>query len=206
MKWFTAFIFMVKACWYAQAFQSSPRGHRPFLASSPWSCQASLRDRACHAYRSNSLRMNDDSVGALLQATHVLAEAMGRGVSATDQIPYVPSDEVDNFSQIAAGSAACVLAYLWAAYEFGKRIVIQRRCAVCKGTGLVSVTKDGTKLTRPRKCYSCGGFLPWQSWGRFWEANMDVGNGGILQRPSEDYERLNQLAKDQEEGARGPIE
>lgn len=56
---------------------------------------------------------------AIRQATHVLADS-SRGGAVVDQIPYVPAESVDNFDKIVIGSAACVLAYAWAAYEFGK--------------------------------------------------------------------------------------
>lgn len=35
-------------------------------------------------------------------------------------------------------------------------------CGVCQGTGLVYITKTGKELKVPRKCFACGGFLPWQ--------------------------------------------
>lgn len=74
-----------------------------------------------------------------------------------------------------------------------QRIVTQRACAVCEGSGLVSMSRSGAKLEQPRKCYACGGFLPWENWGRFWQSNMDVGNGGVLQRPASDYGELNEV-------------
>ena len=68
-------------------------------------------------------------------------------------------------------------ATLPAAYEFGKRILIQRRCALCAGSGLISRTPGGPR----RKCTSCGGFLPWQSWELF--LSSSPGNGGVVQAP-----------------------
>ena len=76
--------------------------------------------------------------------------------------------------------------------------MIQRRCETCSGSGLV---ERGGKL---RKCLQCGGFFPWQvccravqsqqacralrsspwqSWGQFFSATADPGNGGPLQQP-----------------------
>ncbi|KAK6149384.1 hypothetical protein DH2020_016909 [Rehmannia glutinosa] len=55
-----------------------------------------------------------------------------------------------------------VLLLLWAGIEFSKRIVAQRKCKVCKGSGLV--LRDKKYYFR---CPGCGGFLPWQSWRRF---------------------------------------
>jgi hypothetical protein len=38
----------------------------------------------------------------------------------------------------------------------------------------VSVSRTGRRLTQPRKCYACGGFLPWVSWSAFWTANKVI--------------------------------
>lgn len=65
--------------------------------------------------------------------------------------------------------------FVIAAYEFGKRIVIQRQCAVCKGSGLVQ------KGRFKRKCPGCGGFLPWESWELF--LSSEAGNGGVVRPP-----------------------
>ncbi|CAN0126307.1 unnamed protein product, partial [Phaeothamnion confervicola] len=70
----------------------------------------------------------------------------------------------------------------------------QRACAVCDGSGLVLQSRTGAPLSRPRKCYACGGFLPWVSWKAFFRSNLDVGNGGILRRPAADYAALNKEA------------
>ncbi|CAM9251611.1 unnamed protein product, partial [Hapterophycus canaliculatus] len=130
---------------------------------------------------------------AVNHATFILAGAgdASRGGAVVEQIPYVPG-EVPDFDKIVLGSAACLGAYAWAAYEFGKRIVTQRACEVCEGSGLVNSSRSGKKLKQPVKCYACGGFLPWESWGKFWKTNMDVGNGGVLQRPARDYDELNE--------------
>ncbi|CAL4961269.1 unnamed protein product [Urochloa decumbens] len=45
--------------------------------------------------------------------------------------------------------------------EFSKRIFAQKKCEVCGGSGLV-MKKDYYV-----RCQGCGGFLPWQSWRRF---------------------------------------
>ena len=65
--------------------------------------------------------------------------------------------------------------FVIAAYEFGKRILIQRQCELCKGSGLIQ------KGRYARKCTSCGGFLPWQSWGQFFTS--EAGNGGVVRVP-----------------------
>lgn len=53
------------------------------------------------------------------QATYILADDASRGGAVVEQIPYVPGEAVMNFPKIVLGSAACVLAYAWAAFEFG---------------------------------------------------------------------------------------
>ena len=50
--------------------------------------------------------------------------------------------------------------------------LIQRRCQVCGGNGLV---KKGKYM---KKCPQCGGFFPWISWRMFLSANASPGNGG----------------------------
>lgn len=66
-----------------------------------------------------SMHLPADAIsGALTQASYILSDG-SREVAAVDQLPYVPG-EVADFDKIVVGSAACVLAYAWAAYEFGK--------------------------------------------------------------------------------------
>lgn len=77
--------------------------------------------------------------------------------------------------QIYYGFLAGLSPFVIAAYEFGKRIVIQRQCELCKGSGLIQ------KGRYMRKCTSCGGFLPWQSWGQF--LTSEAGNGGVVRVP-----------------------
>ncbi|XAR67389.1 hypothetical protein NMG60_11002128 [Bertholletia excelsa] len=64
--------------------------------------------------------------------------------------------------QIVAGALAGVTPFVVAGIEFGKRIAAQRKCERCGGSGLVM--RDNKYYFR---CPSCGGFLPWQSWKRF---------------------------------------
>ncbi|KAE8725456.1 scarecrow-like protein 5-like isoform X1 [Hibiscus syriacus] len=68
---------------------------------------------------------------------------------------------VDITWQIVVGAAAGVTPFVVAGIEFSKRIIAQRRCEECGGSGLVFRGKDYFK------CPECGGFLPWQSWKRF---------------------------------------
>ena len=97
--------------------------------------------------------------------------------------------------QLVVGFVAGVFPFVWAAYEFWKRIDTQQRCGVCKGSGLVSKTEQGKVLKVARKCYACGGFIPWLGWKYFWLSNLNIGNGGILQRPADNYEELSASAK-----------
>ncbi|KAG5551009.1 hypothetical protein RHGRI_009439 [Rhododendron griersonianum] len=64
--------------------------------------------------------------------------------------------------QIVVGALAGVTPFVVAGIEFSKRIIAQRRCGVCGGSGLV--LRDKKYYFR---CPGCGGFLPWQSWKRF---------------------------------------
>lgn len=84
--------------------------------------------------------------------------------------------------EIWVGFAAGVIPFMIGAWEFTKRILIQRRCEVCQGSGLVASLGPG-KDKYLRKCPQCGGFFPWISWSRFLSANAQVGNGGPLQQP-----------------------
>ena len=98
--------------------------------------------------------------------------------------------------EIYIGSVVAVLPIVWGAVEFYKRIKTQQECLLCTGSGLVYRTPGGTKLTRPRKCWSCGGFIPWLGWKMFFFSTFfDVGNGGVLQRPSANYEEINEKIK-----------
>ncbi|KAF5183758.1 Transmembrane protein [Thalictrum thalictroides] len=65
--------------------------------------------------------------------------------------------------QIVVGALAGVTPFIVAGIEFSKRIAEQRRCEVCSGSGLV--LKDKYYL----RCPGCGGFLPWQSWKKFFQ-------------------------------------
>lgn len=66
--------------------------------------------------------------------------------------------------EVVAGSVALATPFFVAAVLFGERIVRQRRCPDCGGSGLV---RYGTGGRFWKRCAKCGGFLPWQSWKRF---------------------------------------
>ncbi|KAI0497697.1 hypothetical protein KFK09_020932 [Dendrobium nobile] len=63
--------------------------------------------------------------------------------------------------QIAVGAIAGATPFIVAGIEFGKRIVAQGKCGTCGGSGLVLRDEYYSR------CPTCGGFLPWQSWKRF---------------------------------------
>ncbi|PVH38009.1 hypothetical protein PAHAL_5G149600 [Panicum hallii] len=63
--------------------------------------------------------------------------------------------------QIVVGAVAGVTPFVVAGIEFSKRIFAQKKCEVCGGSGLVM------KNDYYVRCQGCGGFLPWQSWRRF---------------------------------------
>lgn len=93
--------------------------------------------------------------------------------STVTDLVTVPS-EVSTFVppdvgiELYIASLAPVLTFTYAAVLFSSRIEEQRSCGVCKGIGLVYETASGEKLSKPRKCKNCGGFLPWLGWKKFW--------------------------------------
>ena len=110
-------------------------------------------------------------------------------------------------ADIWIGTIVSLIPIIWATIEFTSRIRVQRQCLVCSGSGLVYTTKSGNELSRPRKCWNCGGFLPWLGWKMFFLSTFfDIGNGGVLQRPARDYLQNNEeirrknLEKSDEEG------
>lgn len=103
--------------------------------------------------------------------------------------------------EIWVGALAPALVYAAGAYNFSARLLIQKRCPECSGTGLVSlpINNDATEAatasgtnddddSSPRpfrkvKCPLCGGFFPWESASRFFSATARPGNGGRLLFP-----------------------
>lgn len=110
-----------------------------------------------------------------------LAQAFSSDITAYASIDehgkYVPSPVDGPGWEIWFGSIVGVIPFIIASYEFGKRILIQRQCAVCGGKGLVKKGKYW------KKCTQCGGMLPWLGWKAFWFSNLRPGNGGPLMRP-----------------------
>lgn len=89
---------------------------------------------------------------------------------------YVPSP-VNIGWEIYAGAIAGIIPFAIGSYQFIARILIQRRCEKCNGSGLV---ERGPFL---RKCPECGGFFPWQGWKQFLTSTAAPGNGGVLRQP-----------------------
>jgi hypothetical protein len=50
--------------------------------------------------------------------------------------------------------------------------------------GRFAAVEDACRRGRMIKCRACGGFFPWESWGRFLEAAAAPGNGGVLRTPT----------------------
>lgn len=65
-------------------------------------------------------------------------------------------------TSIVVGSVALAAPFFLALALFSERIVRQRRCEPCSGSGLVK-----NRAGRLKRCNKCGGFLPWISWKRF---------------------------------------
>jgi len=133
-----------------------------------------------------------------------LIRASQRSLTEMDMDGWTPPVPMDSYTfippvvgpEIYLGSIIALVPIVWATIEFMSRIRVQQECLVCKGTGLVSITKSGSQLARPRKCWNCGGFLPWLGWNYFFFSSFtDPGNGGVLLRPSKDYEEVQDRMK-----------
>ena len=98
---------------------------------------------------------------------------------------------------IVVGAVVPVAVFLYGLAEFTKRVIIQRRCAVCAGSGLVPAASNGRLV----KCRECGGFFPWTSAARFFEATTRPGNGGPLLVPRGQSGRLSYRVPSVEEAA-----
>ncbi|PWA78463.1 hypothetical protein CTI12_AA215050 [Artemisia annua] len=81
-------------------------------------------------------------------------------VSEASEVVFAPGDPEITW-QIVVGTFAGVTPFVVAGIEFSKRIVAQKKCTECGGSGLVLIEKEYIR------CPNCGGFLPWQSWQRF---------------------------------------
>lgn len=104
------------------------------------------------------------------------AETLESMTDAASAAPFVPGP-IEVGWEIWFGAFVGVVPFAIGAYEFAKRILIQRRCQNCSGSGLVQ------KGRFQRKCPECGGFFPWRGWGEFLSATAQPGNGGPLRQP-----------------------
>ena len=116
-----------------------------------------------------------DAAASAAMTTAASSESIDSATFAASSMADALSDTGIPAWQIYYGFAAGLLPFVIAAYEFGKRIIIQRQCELCKGSGLIQ------KGRYMRKCTSCGGFLPWQSWSQF--LTSEAGNGGVVRVP-----------------------
>ncbi|KAI3969435.1 hypothetical protein MKX01_019996 [Papaver californicum] len=84
-------------------------------------------------------------------------------INAINEVPVTTFEPIqaEITWEIIVGTLAGVIPFVVAGIEFSKRIVAQKRCTVCRGSGLVRREKYYFR------CPRCGGFLPWQSWKRF---------------------------------------
>lgn len=160
---------------------------RPTCRCCTQSCSAQRSDAATESPEQQAIRhkthliLNSAGLLPLLccfpAAASEVAEQAAQVLIAA-QPGYTPSPmEVPSW-EIWAGFVAGVVPFIIASYEFGKRIVIQRRCPECQGRGLV---QRGRVL---KKCTQCGGMLPWLGWRMFlFSTFTSPGNGGPLLQP-----------------------
>ena len=128
-------------------------------------------------------------VAALLGRTSSLAPTgMPRaGMALASSLPSIPIEAAAAAStftppvvgpDIWVGTAAALVPVVWGGASFVGRVRIQQRCAVCQGSGLTRETKaGGPLLSQPRKCWNCGGFIPWKGWRSFFWEVWTVGGG-----------------------------
>eukprot|EP00741_Cyanophora_paradoxa_P022662 tig00021493_g21886.t1 len=72
-----------------------------------------------------------------------------------------------------AGFVAGATPFTVAGILFAGRIIRQRRCPRCKGSGLVE-----SKTVGLRRCPECGGFLPWRGWQQFFQDSRSINKIG----------------------------
>lgn len=146
------------------ADQRNPSLSQPFIAPSP--VKKLRHDQLVHLQGTVALCcLTVGSCGAAFAAD-----------AAAGTQPYVPSP-INVGWEVYVGAIAGVIPFAIGSYQFVARILIQRRCQTCDGSGLV---ERGPFL---RKCPECGGFFPWQGWKRFLTSTATPGNGGVLRQP-----------------------
>lgn len=148
-----------------QGFQFAPVSRIEQYKHSTKTLASALLPSLIHLVTAGQLHAEPSSASSAAAADVTAAVAAGT---------YVPGP-VEIGWEIWFGTAVGVIPFIIASVEFGKRILIQRRCEVCEGSGLV---KKGRYL---RKCSQCGGMLPWLGWSYFFFSSP--GNGGPLLQP-----------------------
>lgn len=129
-------------------------------------CRARV-GRGARTIRATASRAPIDAVSSVMpHAATVLAavapEQLTRPeAAAAGQLVATISGRSEVTWPIIVGAIAGVTPFVIASILFGRRIAQQRACKVCSGSGLE------LKGRFYRRCSACGGFLPWQSWRRF---------------------------------------
>jgi hypothetical protein len=157
-----------------------------FCASRFRASSSSLSSLARRRRRRRERCLKTSTRAASALDNDVIETATTAIITTTTSTSYEPTAFSDSLLeagiepwQLYFGFFAGLAPFIIAAYEFGKRILIQRKCALCRGSGLIK------KGEYSRKCTSCGGFLPWESWERFLDVGTTakIGNGGRVRVP-----------------------
>lgn len=153
---------------------STMAAHR--CRSSAHASSSASSSAAAAAFRTRSMRRRVTS-----RALPVIDE--DAAIAIDFSTGYTPIDGGVETWQLWFGFIVGLSPFVIAAYEFGKRIVIQRRCARCAGSGLITINVNGDVNAPKRliKCTTCGGFLPWRDWKSFFSSAP--GNGGVVRAP-----------------------
>lgn len=101
-----------------------------------------LATGASQAAEIDALAASVDSVASSISPADVDSAASVIGPSVQALLPYVPTPYQPGW-EIWVGFAAGVIPFAIGAVEFGKRIIIQQRCEVCGGKGLVASAGPG---------------------------------------------------------------
>lgn len=121
-------------------------------------CSAQRSDTATQSPEQHAIRpkpqfiLNSASLLPILCCLPAAASEVAEQVIAA-QPGYTPSPMETPSWEIWAGFVAGVVPFIIASYEFGKRIIIQRRCPDCQGRGLVQRGRVLKKCTKVRREY-----------------------------------------------------
>lgn len=184
---------MVVAGFQCNPASASHQGFTPLKCASQSCCRRRTHLTCCsenepsgsgrsfeHIAGKPERRLSSKNTAAVLLSSFLWSSSSATALAtqlAPEVAKYTPSPMEPGW-EIYVGFAAGVIPFVIASYEFGKRILIQRRCPECLGKGLV---QRGKVL---RKCTQCGGMLPWLGWKMFLFSTVrDPGNGGPLNQP-----------------------